>query len=793
MPRKKKTEAEKGGYTLEENLALTNEELTSNWSKLASLIRQVENIKWEDARIKATDLLKDKSRATAYAYIDEVRSGATSKSDPKPTETKSETKTKVVKHPATQKRDQFSMNYRRLLKLAPDLEERLLKGEEVYGKSIQTGYMDFNLELIHKDSTGFYLAISHYFKQNGDMVADPDMVIRFDPDTQIVEALSYQDQWGYKEVYDNIYDRKMVRMKEKQAQNSFLSGWLTRLRKQGHSIEWRHIEKPEPPKGRKSRSNSESNTYDKPDISYMDDTVIAGVKEYINSIMLDTVLQLYIKHRDKEQPMRPLAQYFAVDRILYSPIINPNVSYPTDEELKSDYEKLRAFQEREKQVDEMFSESIVDESTERMEKEQNEEIQKTVKYWAKLAAVIRENEKGITPEEAKEKALKLKEEGKAEEYVIQAFVNQRKNGLDKQLKKNYDALLVCLPEFHEKLNDETAHAFIVLSKEKGYKLEKAASINKSTEQYALYDDGTGTLLFAVQKVRKRAWVTVMTGNFFGKSIAEDYMSEAYSKSSSEHYNINLQFEKWLNKTTKKKQDIAWGKIISAIKDQTEKTDVEQTMKELRSKYPVVLEWTEGAGDDLRGFKSLEELQKGLLENGFTGSPDQTYIKNKIWFDGFPSYVRIDVSKIEGDYDPESDALIDWLNKYEKGFDWSVFSKTEKKQIVKKVKKEESEIIIEFDMERAKKDAQTIPDFEPGKVELTEAHKRAGITQKDINWINKHKQGITITPRRNPINNTKSLEKDLDRGAKRPGKRVSRTGKIYYEGRSNRSDLTDAGL
>jgi hypothetical protein len=81
----------------------------------------------------------------------------------------------------------------------------------------------------------------------------------------------------------------------------------------------------------------------------------------------------------------------------------------------------------------------------------------------------------------------------------------------------------------------------------------------------------------------------------------------------------------------------------------------------------------------------------------------------------------------------------------------------------------------------------------GKVKLTEQHKRAGITQKDINWINKNKQGMVLTPRKNPINNTVSLQADFSKKAKRPGKRISATGRIYYEGRSNRSDLSDAGL
>ena len=85
-----------------------------------------------------------------------------------------------------------------------------------------------------------------------------------------------------------------------------------------------------------------------------------------------------------------------------------------------------------------------------------------------------------------------------------------------------------------------------------------------------------------------------------------------------------------------------------------------------------------------------------------------------------------------------------------------------------------------EQEEEKQDVnKDIPDFAPGQVELTEAHKRAGLTQKHINWINKHKQGMVITPRRNMTNNTRDFLMDQAVQAKKPGFRVSKTGKLYY--------------
>jgi hypothetical protein len=66
----------------------------------------------------------------------------------------------------------------------------------------------------------------------------------------------------------------------------------------------------------------------------------------------------------------------------------------------------------------------------------------------------------------------------------------------------------------------------------------------------------------------------------------------------------------------------------------------------------------------------------------------------------------------------------------------------------------------------------IPNFNIGFVQLVQAHVKIGITQNDINWINKHKQGMIFTPRR-------------DAKVKRHGFRISAVGKIFFKGRSNR--------
>jgi hypothetical protein len=96
----------------------------------------------------------------------------------------------------------------------------------------------------------------------------------------------------------------------------------------------------------------------------------------------------------------------------------------------------------------------------------------------------------------------------------------------------------------------------------------------------------------------------------------------------------------------------------------------------------------------------------------------------------------------------------------------------------------------FDNDYINKD---IPDFEPGQVQLTETHKKYGITQEMIDEINRAKKGKVIFPRKQAmIHNTKDKKADLAQQAQKPGFRISKTGKFYFEGRSNRADRTRSG-
>lgn len=125
-------------------------------------------------------------------------------------------------------RDIHARIFHKLLDVIPDL----LAIEE-HGKSVVEGFMNLNLDILHRRPDRIIIAISHYYKQNGDMIADPDMEIAVYPSREYAEAMTYQDTYGYQSVLSG----EEVNAKLQRDLNGFLSQWLTNLIQQGHRIQ----------------------------------------------------------------------------------------------------------------------------------------------------------------------------------------------------------------------------------------------------------------------------------------------------------------------------------------------------------------------------------------------------------------------------------------------------------------------------------------------------------------------------------------------------------------------------
>lgn len=119
-------------------------------------------------------------------------------------------------------------NYRTMEKLFP----QLIGGEYRYLHLESEGFMPLSLEWVY----GSNISIMHTYVQEGDLMRDPDVVVRVDREEKTVQAVSFQQDGGlpiYQEVMD--YDGKVIDPRGQKEINSFLTQWLS-------NIEWQEYE-----------------------------------------------------------------------------------------------------------------------------------------------------------------------------------------------------------------------------------------------------------------------------------------------------------------------------------------------------------------------------------------------------------------------------------------------------------------------------------------------------------------------------------------------------------------------
>lgn len=121
-------------------------------------------------------------------------------------------------------------------------ETNYKKMEKIFGTAWQEtshvtlksgGFMDLHFENIGENT----FAMAHYFEQNGDLVPDPDMEIRVNPELKTVEALSYQCQLAYTVVYPDPENPNMFNIRAKIELNNFLGMWLRNIINQGFRLQ----------------------------------------------------------------------------------------------------------------------------------------------------------------------------------------------------------------------------------------------------------------------------------------------------------------------------------------------------------------------------------------------------------------------------------------------------------------------------------------------------------------------------------------------------------------------------
>jgi len=122
-------------------------------------------------------------------------------------------------------RDIYSQIYKKIDLLTGGILN-FISSPEGYLKLKSTGYMDLIIERLGHDT----VSIAHYYEQNGDLVADPEITVKIDFDNCTAEALTFQNFMGFYTVYP---EADKVNLKLKKTLNSFLNYWLTNLKEQG--------------------------------------------------------------------------------------------------------------------------------------------------------------------------------------------------------------------------------------------------------------------------------------------------------------------------------------------------------------------------------------------------------------------------------------------------------------------------------------------------------------------------------------------------------------------------------
>jgi hypothetical protein len=111
----------------------------------------------------------------------------------------------------------------------------LIESGSEAAKSEVPGFMALCFDRLYDEDGAVVIALAHYFKQSGDLCADPDMEIRVYPEQRMAEALTFQQ--AIPPVYQQVYPSPgKVIPALKNSLNSFLLTWLDNAARQGHGF-----------------------------------------------------------------------------------------------------------------------------------------------------------------------------------------------------------------------------------------------------------------------------------------------------------------------------------------------------------------------------------------------------------------------------------------------------------------------------------------------------------------------------------------------------------------------------
>jgi uncharacterized protein YqiB (DUF1249 family) len=120
------------------------------------------------------------------------------------------------------RRNVYEMIYARLQQIGILNEDGEMKAECMKFKS--PGLMDLNVDKLTDDT----IALAHNGKQNGDVMADPDVEVRINRPGKMAEALTFQND--YLGIFQQVYPEPgKYYPKLKKELNDFLNDWLKNM------------------------------------------------------------------------------------------------------------------------------------------------------------------------------------------------------------------------------------------------------------------------------------------------------------------------------------------------------------------------------------------------------------------------------------------------------------------------------------------------------------------------------------------------------------------------------------
>jgi hypothetical protein len=120
------------------------------------------------------------------------------------------------------------LNHLNYLKLK-EIAEGILSGRYRYMKLRAPGFMDLVIEKVWDNR----ISLSHYYEQNGDLMADPDMELIVDHEKETLKAATFQqDNIG---IYQSAYEGDELKDDYLAGElDHFLDQWLSNISIQGH-------------------------------------------------------------------------------------------------------------------------------------------------------------------------------------------------------------------------------------------------------------------------------------------------------------------------------------------------------------------------------------------------------------------------------------------------------------------------------------------------------------------------------------------------------------------------------